>query len=122
VDVSKLTTRRDSKGRNQPAKKKRGKTPSETPARPIHTGIYAPEKRGDIGPNSGGEAEHQRVRNEELERENRRLARENAALRREIEELRARLPAPIDHGDGGGDGRDDLDIPAFLDRTREARP
>src|SRR5262249_51698219 len=49
-DVSKLDTRRDSKGRNQPAKKKRGKTPSETPARPIHTEVYAPEKRDDIGP------------------------------------------------------------------------
>jgi hypothetical protein len=93
-DVSKLDTRRDSKGRNQPAKKKRGKTPSETPARPIHTEIYAPEKRDDIGPNSSCEAERLRARNEELERENRRLRFENFRLHRKIEELRARLPAP----------------------------
>jgi hypothetical protein len=113
-DVSKLDTRRDSKGRNQPAKKKRGKTPSETAARPIHTEIYAPEKRDDIGPNSSSEAERQRARNEELERENRRLARENAALKREIEELRARLPASTDHGDG-------LDIPEFLRRSAQRK-
>ena len=110
-DVSKLDTRRDSKGRNQPAKKKRGKTPSETPARPIHTEIYAPEKRDDIGPNSSSEAERQRARNEELERENHRLVHENIALHSQIEELKVQLakliaPAPDDG----------LDIPAYLRR------
>jgi len=109
-DVSKLDTRRDSKGRNQPAKKKRGKTPSETPARPIHTEIYAPEKRDDIGPDSAGEAERLRARVEELENENARLRRENAALRSEIDELKARLAAVPPPDDG-------FDIPEFLRRS-----
>jgi predicted RNase H-like nuclease (RuvC/YqgF family) len=60
--------------------------------------------RDDIGPASSGEIEHIRARNEQLETENARLRRENLALQSKIEELKAKL----------------LDIPAFLDRTREA--
>jgi hypothetical protein len=66
-----------------------------------------PPPRDDIGSNASEVARLQ-ARNEELERE-------NAALKREIEELRARLLAPIDHGDG-------LDLPGFLNRTRKATP
>jgi hypothetical protein len=45
--------------------------------------------RGDIGPDSAGEAGRPRARNEELESENRRLKGENIALRSEIKELKA---------------------------------
>ena len=60
--------------------------------------------RDDIGTASNGEIARKDARIEELEHENRRLQLENIALRSEIEELKAQL----------------LDIPGFLDRTKEA--
>ena len=100
-----------------------------------------PPTREDIGSNSGGEAERLRVRNEELERE-------NAHLRHEIEELRepaleaARCDIcrekrramqrhvfvcdrcvethglPEIHAEAAPPD-DGLDIPGFLDRTKQ---
>ena len=55
-------------------------------------------------PPSNGEIARKDARIEELEHENRRLQLENIALRSEIEELKSQL----------------LDIPGFLDRTKEA--
>jgi hypothetical protein len=46
----------------------------------------------DVGPDSPGELERLRARNEELENRVRRLEIENAALRSEVDELRAQLP------------------------------
>jgi Basic region leucine zipper len=72
--------------------------------------MFAPECTplgDDIGPNSAGEAERLRVRNEELEHEVSWLKRENAALRCELDELRARALPPADDG---------LDIPECLRR------
>ena len=60
--------------------------------------------RDDIGTASNGEIARKDARIEELEHENRRLQLENIALRSEIEELKTQL----------------LDIPGFLDRTKEA--
>jgi hypothetical protein len=64
------------------------------------------EARNDIGAASNGGIARKDARIEELEHENRRLQLENIALRSEIEDLKAQL----------------LDIPGFLDRTREAAP
>jgi ParB-like chromosome segregation protein Spo0J len=94
-DVSKLDTRRDSKGREQPSRRKQTTKPQTTPGKnapPARQGNRsAPTSSGateakpdanDIGPNSAPEAERLRVRNAELENENTRL-------RREIEEAKA---------------------------------
>ena len=61
-------------------------------------------RRDDIGPTSAGEIARKLARLEELEAENAHLRRENAALLARVAELKAQL----------------LDIPSFLDRTREA--
>ena len=106
-DVSKLDTRRDSKGRKQPAKKppraaanatgaektsnknngaKLSGAANTAPASPTTPG------RNDIGSASTSEA---RARNEERENEKRRLEIENTGLRSEIEEAKAAAkPAP----------------------------
>jgi hypothetical protein len=68
-----------------------------------YTKTGAAFRREDIGPDSAGEIERIRTRNEQLENENARLRRENIALRSRVTELEAKL----------------LDIPDFLDRTRE---
>ena len=60
--------------------------------------------RDDIGRDSTGEIARKDARIEKLEHQNRCLQLENIALRSEIEELKAQL----------------LDIPGFLDRTKEA--
>ncbi len=78
-DVSKLGTRQDTKGRQQPANKPK---PPSVPA-------AKPSPRDDIGPVSTGETDRLRARNEELGRENHRLGRENIALRSEVEEAKA---------------------------------
>jgi hypothetical protein len=64
---------------------------------------------------SAGEVRRKLARLEELESEARWLRSENIALRSEIKELKAKLAqrAPIDGG---------LDIPGFLNRTREIAP
>jgi hypothetical protein len=114
-DVSKLDTRTDTRGRQQPARKAgklakgggdkksdhRGTKKHSDPPTLADQGVD--KSRNDVGPDSHGEAERLRARNEELEGENRRLQRENIALRSEIEELKARL----------------LDIPPMLDRRNE---
>jgi hypothetical protein len=107
-DVSKLDTRRDSKGRAQPAtkaKKTRTKPSAEEIA--FEPAPATTRTRENIGPNSCGEIERLRARNEELEQGNRRLERENIALRSEIEELKIRAASSADDG---------LDIPAWLRR------
>src|SRR5262245_25548098 len=77
-------------------------------ARQQLTNQPTPLSHDDIGPDSSGEIERLRARNEKLKAENRQLKFENFRLHREIEKLKTRLQAPTDHGDG-------LDIPAFLD-------
>jgi len=104
--IAHVPTRTDTKGRKQPAKKaptSRTKPANKPKNAPADNNSKA---RDDIGPDSAGEANRLRARNEELARENHRLARENLALRSEIEELKAELAkrAPIDDG---------LDIPAL---------
>jgi type II secretory pathway component HofQ len=103
-DVETVTTSIDTKGRQQPTKRK--------PATEQHVrdkafrnkseAIKAAQDHADIRSASNSEIVRIRTRNEELETENVRLRRENTALRGEIEELKARL----------------LDIPDFLDRTK----
>ena len=88
-DVSKLDTRTDTKGREQPAKKshlvkvpKAAKPPRGMP------------KRDDIGPASSGEIARKDAEIEELRNAKRRLEIENTGLRSEIAELKAeRKPA-----------------------------
>jgi hypothetical protein len=125
-DVSKLDTRIDSNGRQQRATKpvKSGREEfhgltshrhlklAEHKRRRLNQGMGTPPatalnptSRDDIGPNSIGETERLRARNQELEDEKRRLEIENAGLRREIKDLKAKLAA---HDDG---------IPAFLRRA-----
>jgi hypothetical protein len=76
-DVSKLDTRTDRRGREQPAKRK----PKSTEAQAAATERPAPPSRDDIGASSTGEAERLRARNEELEIMTHRLQRENDSLR-----------------------------------------
>ena len=114
-DVSKLDTRRDSKGRQQPVKKAttakppRGKA-TETQKTKAARSLNKPKPRDGIGPNSSNEAARLRARNEELEHENRRLQRENLALRSEVDELKAELAKRAPVVDDG------LDIPPSLRR------
>ena len=124
-EIPHVSTRTDSKGRQQPARK-----PSERKSREEIAAYeagrllgclerasdavqrnfiqYLPAEilvhRDDIGTASNGEIARKDARIEELEHENRRLQLENIALRSEIEELKTQL----------------LDIPGFLDRTKEA--
>jgi ribosomal protein S14 len=109
-DVSKLDTRRDSKGRKQPAKKPQRAAANATGAektsnknngaKPSGAANTAPASpttpaRNDIGSASTSEAERLRARNEELENEKLRLEIENTGLRSEIEEAKAAAkPAP----------------------------
>jgi hypothetical protein len=99
-DVETVTTRTDTKGRQQPAKK---------PANKSAPHVIEPntvERRDDIGPSSGGEIERLRARVDELEAEKRRLEIRVIGLESENAELRARLP------------RDDgFDVPASLRRA-----
>jgi ribosomal protein S14 len=106
-DVSKLDTRRDSKGRKQPAKKPpraaanatgaektSNKNNGAKPSGAANTAPASPTTpaRNEIGSASTSEA---RARNEERENEKRRLEIENTGLRSEIEEVKAAAkPAP----------------------------
>lgn len=87
----------------------------ETAARLIDEALNPnrPPARDDIGPDSSGELERLRTRNEELENKVRCLEIENLALRSEVDELKADLAKrpPFAPADG-------LDIPDYLDRTR----
>ena len=103
-DVETVTTSIDTKGRQQPTKRKpvpSSKSATKAPSNKSEA-IKAAPACADIDPASNSEIARIRTRNEELETENVRLRRENTALRGEIEELKARL----------------LDIPDFLDRTK----
>jgi predicted nuclease with TOPRIM domain len=125
-DVETVTTSVDTKGRKQPSKRaKRAKAANPPPppsnevlqqraaaAERIRALMSRPKPaRADSGPDSSGEIERIRARNEELERENARLRRENLALRTEIDELKARLPTVSPPADDG------LDVPEFLRRS-----
>jgi hypothetical protein len=109
-DVSKLDTRRDSKGRKQPAKKPQRAAANATgaektsnknnAAKPSGAANTAPASpttpaRNDVGSASTSEAERLRARNEKLENEKLLLEIENTGLRSEIEEAKAAAkPAP----------------------------
>ena len=146
-DVSKLDTRKDIKGRQQPARRPRqlripGTRRLAPPAPP------KPSQRNDIGPDSAGELERLRARNEELTNESRRLQHElRAADSIDVDELCARivaaaaslepaakraflerlegviadlkdaLPPILNGSDHAIDGADDLAIPPYLQRT-----
>jgi ParB-like chromosome segregation protein Spo0J len=103
-DVETVTTSIDTKGRQQPTKRKpvTEQQVRDKALRNKSEAIKAAQVPADIGPASNSEIARIRTRNEELETENVRLRLENTALRGEIEELKARL----------------LDIPDFLDRTK----
>ena len=109
-DVSKLETRRDIKGRQQPAKKPRkaGRAKVTEPppqvadevlqqraaaAERIRALLGKPPKPDDVGPDSPGEAARLRVRVDELQAEKRRLQIKILGLESEIEELRGKLKA-----------------------------
>ena len=102
-DVSKLDTRRDSKGRKQPAKKPQRAAANATgaektsnknnAAKPSGAANTAPASpttpaRNDIGSASTGEAARKDAEIEELRDAKRRLEIENTGLRSEVEELR----------------------------------
>jgi hypothetical protein len=102
-----VTTRTDTKGRKQPAKKsKRPKAPDPPPPSDevLRQRAAAAERiralRGrskpddDVGSESAGESERPRAHNEEFENENARLRGENIALRSEIKEAKAAAKVP----------------------------
>ena len=103
-DVETVTTSIDTKGRQQPTKRKpvTEEQVRDKALRNKSEAIKAAQAPADIGPASNSEIARIRTRNEELETDNVRLRLENTAMRGEIEELKARL----------------LDIPDFLDRTK----
>jgi hypothetical protein len=81
-EIPNVSTRTDSKGRQQPAKKTTTKpTPSAAPNSKSKSDGKA---RDDIGADSASECERLRERNEELEEEKYRLERSNISLRSEI--------------------------------------
>ena len=109
-DVSKLDTRRDSKGRKQPAKKPpraaanatgaektSNKNNAAKPSGAANTAPASPTTpaRNDVGSASTSEAERLRARNEKLENEKLLLEIENTGLRSEVEKAKAAAkPAP----------------------------
>jgi hypothetical protein len=116
-DVSTVDTRRDSKGREQPAHKPRQRTERPpAPAKPktvsAVTAKAVQPARDDVGLSSTSELERLRARNEELENKVRRLEIENAGLRSEVDELKAELAKQPPLADDG------LDIPACLRRAQ----
>jgi hypothetical protein len=94
-DVSKLDTRTDSVGREQPATKKIRSKPAASRPAAAKAEAQALERREeqaraaqDVGENSRGEAERLRVRVDEQANEIQRLRKENIGLQSEIEDLR----------------------------------
>jgi hypothetical protein len=108
-DVSNLDTRRDTKGRQQPARKRAG-----AQLRKVLRADRAEnlDQKGDIGPSSSAELVQLQARIGELESENHRLEHENAALRRRIVELEKATASAAPPADDDG-----LGIPDFLRRA-----
>lgn len=112
-DVSTVDTRTDTRGRKQPAKKRKpdDTVTVRTLAVPVTrstvkvASVGYVQDRGDIGPSSGGELERLRARVSELENEKRVLETKVIGLESEVAELRARLPKD-----------DPFDIPLLLRR------
>jgi hypothetical protein len=95
--VSKLDTRKNTKGRKQPAKKKKPEVPSAAAKRGAIAAESQAEEiakrraktaRRDIGPASAGELARQDAELGELRSARRRIELENVGLRSEVEELR----------------------------------
>jgi ParB-like chromosome segregation protein Spo0J len=102
-DVSKLDTRRDTKGRKQPAKRS-----SKKPK---------PHARADIGADSKSEIQRLNARCQELENQKRQLEIVNTGLRSEIAELKAKIAELTARTSGSPPPADDgLDIPESLRR------
>src|SRR6516225_8250163 len=106
-DVSKLDTRRDSKGRKQPARKATTKPPPPSnevlqqraaAAERIHA-LMGGKTRDDIGPASNDEITRKEALIEELQADKRRIEIENIGLRSEVEETKA---ARKPEGEGEG--------------------
>jgi hypothetical protein len=89
-DVSKLDTRKDTKGRRQPARKpERRKVPIESQkqaARQVVKHMAAANAESEVN-----EVARLRARMQELETEIHQLKHKNLALQSEVDELRARL-------------------------------
>jgi hypothetical protein len=110
-EIPHVESRSDSKGRQQPAKRKLAKPstkPSTKPAAKPNTKPSAKpaadSKAGtDVGPSSTGEIARKDAEIEELRNAKRMLEIKIAGLEREIKELKAQL----------------LNIPDFLDRTKK---
>jgi DNA-binding Lrp family transcriptional regulator len=90
-DVETVTTSVDTKGRQQPAKRKRGSRGNPATFRAMKLGEYtksgAAFRREDIGPDSGDELARLRALVEELQAENRRLENKITGLGSEVAEL-----------------------------------
>ena len=109
-EIPNVSSRTDSKGRKQPARKTTTKPPPvsaevlqqrEAAAGRIRGRMGGNKVRDDIGSESAGECERLRARNEELQAQLTHFAAQNIALRSEVEELKAvRKPQGEDEGEG----------------------
>jgi len=109
-EIPNVSSRTDSKGRKQPARKTTTKPPPvsaevlqqrEAAAGRIRDRTGGNKVRDDIGSESAGECERLRARNEELQAQLTHFAAQNIALRSEVEELKAvRKPQGEDEGEG----------------------
>jgi hypothetical protein len=109
-DVSKLDTRRDSKGRKQPAKKQTvqamGKKPTASVKQPDKPKPEVPA-RDDTGSNSADEIKRLNARIDELQNEKRRIVAESLDLRSAIRQGgHLQHEAPVDHEVERGEWRD----------------
>ena len=123
-DVSKLDTRRDRKGRKQPAKKTseqpaaKPKQPAKTRARDreaVQAHITKPEAARGLDTGLAEKLRAAEIKIVGLESEIEHLKRENAELRKALEEAKAKRRPGIESA-----VEDGLDIPEFLRRAPKA--